>query len=240
MFAIVPAREFYCGLGAIALTNQRFPEPKLTRAFLAISVLAVSLAFSAGSRAQSGLAEPPTLTAEALKALSRELSRGGYVIYFRHLDTVHDQEDQQPVDLNDCQKQRNLSAEGIARGKVIAAAFRKLRIPVGEVISSPFCRTVDTAKLLAGKATVDLDLFFAMSLTNEGKEKKGAALRRLLARTAGEGKNTLVIGHTANLQEAVGLWPKPEGAAYVFRPDGRGSVSAVARIEPGTWGAAAR
>ena len=90
-----------------------------------------------------------------------------------------------------------------------------------------------------GKATPDADLFFAIALTEEGKRRKGEVLRAMLARVPARGANAVIVGHTANLQEAVGLWPKPEGAAYVFRPDGKGGVEAVARIAPEVWKAVA-
>lgn len=198
------------------------------------------LALLAASRPAAAQAEPepPTLSPQELRKFAPLLRQGGFVLYFRHLDTRQDEEDLQPVDLHDCRKQRNLSAEGIRRGKEIASAFRRLQLPVGEVLSSPFCRTVDTARLLAGKATPDADLFFAIALTSEGKARKGAALRKLLARHPGKGRNALIVGHTANLQEAVGLWPKPEGVAYVFRPGPGGGTRPVARIEPATWAAA--
>ena len=201
---------------------------------------ALTVLLPAGNSFAETLPEPPTLSVQDLQKLAPELRRGGYVIYFRHLDTRQEQEDVQPVDLGDCAKQRNLSSEGIARGRAISKAFRELQISVGNVISSPFCRTVETGKLIAGKASTDEDLFFAISLTKEGKERKGAALRKLLARVPEKGKNTVIIGHTANLQEAVGLWPKPEGVAYIIRPDGTGNISLVGRIEPDTWGAAVR
>ena len=208
-----------------------------TLKFALFALFALTLTGNAGAQA---IPEPPTLSSQDLKTLSTDLRQGGYVLYFRHLDTRQDQEDNQPVDLNDCTKQRNLSAEGIARGKVIAGSFRRLQIPIGDVISSPFCRAIETGKLIAGRATIDMDLFFAISLTKEGKAQKGAALQKLLARVPEKGKNTIIVGHTANLQEAVGLWPKPEGVAYVVRPDATGKLSFVARIEPDTWGATQR
>lgn len=211
----------------------------MTRIVPAILGALLAIATVQDARAQSA-SEPRTLSAQELQAFAPELRRGGYVLYFRHLDTAQDQEDIQPVDLNDCRKQRNLSESGIARGKAIASAFRKLRIPIGEVLSSPFCRTMETGRLVAGKATVDLDLFFAIALTREGKERKGLALRGLLARIPQGATNTLVIGHTANLYEAHGYWPQPEGVAYVFRPDGNGGAIAIARVTPETWSAAAR
>jgi phosphohistidine phosphatase SixA len=209
----------------------------LLRLLIVLSNLAI-LATATNTSSAEPNQEPPTLSKENLKKLLPELRKGGFILYFRHLETDQDQEDSYPVDLNDCSKQRNLSPEGINRGRSIAQAFRKLQIPVGDVISSPFCRTEATGKLIAGKATIDLDLFFAISLTKEGKERKGAALLKMLQRMPEKGKNTLIIGHTANLQEAVGLWPKPEGVAYLFKPEKNAPAKALARIEPTQWSAA--
>lgn len=179
--------------------------------------------------------EPPTVGTGELPALLDKLKTGGYVIFFRHLDTRQDQEDRQPVDLNDCKAQRNLSDEGRARGAAIGKTLKQAKIPIGEVVSSPFCRTLESARLIAGKASTDADLFFAFALTDSGKKQKGAALRKLIANLPAKGKNNIIVSHTANLQEAVGLWPKPEGVAYVFRPDSKGGFDGIARIAPDVW-----
>lgn len=184
--------------------------------------------------------EPPTVGAGELPALLDKMKTGGYVLFFRHMDTRQDQEDSQPVDLNDCKAQRNLSEEGRARGAAIGKTLKQAKVPLGEVVSSPFCRTVESAKLMAGKTATDADLFFAFALTDAGKKQKGAALRKLIANPPAKGKNTIIVGHTANLQEAVGLWPKPEGVAYVFRPNGQGGIDGVARIAPEAWTAKSR
>jgi phosphohistidine phosphatase SixA len=181
------------------------------------------------------LPEPPTVSVQELKLLTENLKKGGYVIFFRHLDTRQDQEDRQPVHLNDCKAQRNLSDEGRTRGKMIGRVFKQASIPVGEVTSSPFCRTQETARLIAGRTVTDADLFFAIALNDQGKKQKEAALRKLFVQQPTKGKNTVIVSHTANLQEAIGLWPKPEGVAYVLKPDGNSGVSAVDRMTPDTW-----
>ena len=181
------------------------------------------------------LPEPPTISAAALPGLLEQLKRGDHILYVRHLDTRQDQVDQQPMDLNDCKTQRNLSDAGRARGLTIARAIKASGLPVGRVVSSPMCRTLETAKILVGRTESDPDLFFAIGLTEAENRQKGLALRKLLTTAPRAGTVTLIVGHTANLQEAVGLWPKPEGVAYVFRPDGAGGVQAVARIAPETW-----
>lgn len=211
----------------------------LPRAVFASS-LGLLLVVSASVVLAQAVAEPPTVTAPELARLLQTLKGGGHVLFFRHLDTRQDQEDRQPVDLNDCQAQRNLSDAGRARGKEIGAALKRARLPVGEVAASPFCRTLDSARLIFGKATTDADLFFAVALNDSGKKQKGAALRKLLATMPARGTNSAIVSHTANLQEAIGLWPKPEGVAYVLRPDGKGGIQPVARIAPETWAALGR
>jgi phosphohistidine phosphatase SixA len=200
-----------------------------------VLVAALLMQFLPLSAQAEDLPEPPTFAGPELVTLAGHLKAGGYVIYFRHLDTRQDQEDKQPVDLNDCKAQRNLSDQGKARGKGIGRAFKQAKIPVGEVVSSPFCRTLETAKIIFGKATPEASLFFAIALSDEGKKQKGQMLCSMLSKVPANGTNTVIVSHTANLQEAVGLWPKPEGAAYVLRPDGKGGVVAVARVMPDAW-----
>src|SRR5438067_2129324 len=65
------------------------------------------------------------------------------------------------------------------------------------------------------------------------------ALKRLPPPPAA-GTNAVIIAHSANLREAAGLWPKPEGVAYVFRPLQAGRFEVLAKIAPQDWVKAAR
>ena len=44
--------------------------------------------------------------------------------------------------------------------------------------------------------------------------------------------STVIVGHSSNLQEAAGVWPKKEGGASVFRPDGHGAFTLVGSLDP--------
>jgi hypothetical protein len=79
------------------------------------------------------------------------LRRGGCVIYFRHAATNPEQADTIDPRLGRCEAQRNLSPDGRRMAAEIGGAFKTLRIPVGKVVSSPYCRTVDTAMLAFGR-----------------------------------------------------------------------------------------
>lgn len=169
-------------------------------------------------------------------ALITELQKGGYVIYFRHGTTNEQGEkDVAGADLDDCRQQRPLSPAGQTQTKEIGAAFKALGIPTGEVYSSPYCRCLDTARNIFGKATKSNFLHFAVHLRTTDRAGITAHLLDQLATVPPQGTNTALVSHTANLQEAIGIWPKPEGVAHVFKPRGDGTFSYVGVMQPETW-----
>jgi hypothetical protein len=57
----------------------------------------------------------------------------------------------------------------------------------------------------------------------------------MLASPPPPGTNTVLVSHTANLREATGFWPKPEGAIYIFRPGPDDTFTPVAHMAPSDW-----
>lgn len=163
------------------------------------------------------------------------LRRGGYVIYFRHATTDPEQADTNDPKLGRCEAQRNLSADGRRMASEIGAAFKTLRIPVGKVVSSPYCRAVDTAMLAFGSHEVSDALYFAMGVGKTEREQQGLALRQMLATPPARGTNTVLVAHHANLKEATGIWPKREGEANVFRPRPDGGFDYLGEVSTGAW-----
>ena len=218
---------------------------KQTRNFASLfKVVALAcVALTAPSPARA--ADPPAKAADGRKIavpnwrdvsdLAARLKRGGMVLYFRHAATDQDQKDQRPIDLADCAKQRNLTEQGRQQSQAIGAAFRTLGIPVGQVLSSPFCRTVEMSKLAFGRFEKSDMLYFAIGASAADKAKAAAALRKMLSEPPAAGQNRIIVSHTANLKDAAGLWPKPEGVAIVFEPRGNDGFRALARIAPDDW-----
>jgi hypothetical protein len=83
--------------------------------------------------------------------LLNALQQGGHVIYFRHAQTEKDYADQVSAAMGDCSTQRMLSEEGWQQAKMIGAAFQENSIPVGQIISSEYCRAWQTADIAFGK-----------------------------------------------------------------------------------------
>jgi phosphohistidine phosphatase SixA len=167
--------------------------------------------------------------------LVQALQGGGHVVYFRHGKTDLSTRDADRASLDQCATQRVLSDEGRQQMTQIGQQFKRLRIPVGSVLASPYCRTLDTARLAFGKVTADPELSHTVTADAATTRQRAAALSKLLATEPAPGTNTVLSGHTGNLQEATGIWPSPEGVAIVFKPDGRGSSRYVATIDPTRW-----
>src|SRR5688572_28986342 len=87
------------------------------------------------------------LTAGADDALWALLKKGGQVVLIRHAVTTPGVGDPPGFTIQDCKTQRNLTAAGRKEAERLGAAFRQRAIPVGRVLSSPWCRCLETAKL---------------------------------------------------------------------------------------------
>jgi phosphohistidine phosphatase SixA len=168
------------------------------------------------------------------------LKKGHYIIYMRHglTDPAVGQRDTSEIDFENCRGQRNLSKEGHSQVEGIGVAIRILEIPIGDVRSSPYCRTKDTAQAVFGRYVVDDNLRFSFTLRSSESELLGQYLHdSMLASDQGKG-NTVYVGHTSNLRDALNVWPKPEGAMAIFEKEG-GVIVYKGLIPPTIWKAAA-
>ncbi|WP_259701574.1 MULTISPECIES: histidine phosphatase family protein [Synechococcales] len=49
------------------------------------------------------------------------------------------------------------------------------------------------------------------------------------------GTNTVVVGHDDLFEAATGIYPDPQGIAYVLTPDGKGGFTVQASLKPDQW-----
>lgn len=165
-----------------------------------------------------------------------KIAQGGYVIYFRHAATDKVGEKTVPKDkLSDCSSQRNLSTKGRQQAKNINIAVLKKKIPIGQVFSSPYCRCVDTAQLAFGKVEKSDALHFAIHLPKSERGTISGELRVMMGTSPDKNTNTVIVSHTGNLKHAVGIWPKSEGDAHIFKPETNGNFSYLGYIGIDDW-----
>jgi len=169
--------------------------------------------------------------------LVKALQRGGYVIVMRHASSPREVPDKQHANPDNAKPERQLDETGRATSAAMGKALRDLKIPIGEIFSSPTYRALETlrlAQLPNPKPTPELgDNGQSMSITNEAQ----AAWLQKAVTVFPSGTNTLLVTHFPNLtrafpQDAMGV---EDGEALVFGPDGKGGAKVVARIKIEDW-----
>ena len=194
------------------------------------------IALMLGLVAGSAWAQPP------VGAILTLLRAGGYVIVVRHGATYGDQADTDPLNLDNVDKQRQLNDKGRADARAVGDAFKAAGVPIGKSISSRFARAVETARLIGGKdpeATPDVSEGGLVVTPNENN-RRAQALRTIAATPPAAGTNTLVVTHKPNILDAFGKdWFEiKEGESSIFKPDGKGAYTLIARVPIDQWAAA--
>jgi phosphohistidine phosphatase SixA len=187
--------------------------------------------FAAAVLAQEPSSEPVRKLGGA--ALVSALRAGGLVLYFRHASTDFGQNDDGMTSFEDCATQRNLTDKGRNEARAIGAAVSQLRIPVGKVLASPFCRTVDTATLAFGRAEKTLALRGWPA--SDTDSTRYAPLRGLLAAKPADATNTILVGHGNPFRAVAGPPHLMEGEAAVIKPLSAERFEIVARIRVEDW-----
>jgi phosphohistidine phosphatase SixA len=163
------------------------------------------------------------------EALWSLLRGGGQVVLMRHASTDPGPGDPAGFRLDDCATQRNLSAAGREEAQRIGALFRARGVPIGQVLSSRWCRCMETARLAFG--TVEpwpaLDSFF----NDRSREtaQTGAVRERAGERPATG--NLILVTHQVNITSLTGTFPAP-GEIIVLFPEGNGASRLAGRIAP--------
>ncbi len=172
--------------------------------------------------------------------LVQSLRRGGFNIYFRHAQTDWSQYDDVRGDGDwlscDPARIRQLSDAGRETARAIGQAMRRLAIPVGQVLASPYCRTRETAELLgfgAPESTTDV-MNMRVAERFGGRSAIVATARARLGRAPQPGSNTVIVAHGNVARDATPVYPD-EAEAVVFQPLGSSDFKVIALIPPERW-----
>jgi phosphohistidine phosphatase SixA len=203
----------------------------------AAAVLALCLVSASVSSARAQVAQlapfrgfNPTPNDQSDKPeLVRRLRQGGHIIFIRHARTEWSQGDADRQNLTNCATQRNLSEVGRAQSISIGQSFKALGIPIGAVVASPYCRTLETARLAFGRAEQNVVLRHLFPEDQANFTIVGTRLRTLLDVPTRPGCNTVLVSHGFNFRAVHGFDPG-EGEAAIVQPDGRGGHAYVGRL----------
>ena len=165
--------------------------------------------------------------AGADEGLWQRLAAGGQVVLLRHGTTTAGVGDPTGFRQDDCATQRNLTEAGREESRRIGAAFKARAIPVERVLSSPWCRCLETARLAFGSAEAwePLSSLFA-DRTRQAEQTR--AFRALAGETRAGG-NVILVTHGANVVTFVGVSPAM-AEMVIVTPQGNGTFTVAGRL----------
>lgn len=166
--------------------------------------------------------------ASADDALWTLLRGGGQVVLIRHALTTPGVGDPEGMKIDNCSTQRNLSDEGRAHARQLGDAFRQRGIVVGRLLSSPWCRSLETAKLAFGK-TPDVTPALGNLFGRSGETARQLAELRPLAGQKPANGNTVMVSHGSTIVALTGISPGT-GEMVVLTPQGGGRFRVAGRM----------
>ena len=198
------------------------------RTIKAFIIFALCIPFAA-----SVSAEDQYTTGELIEMLQK----GGLVVYIRHASTESDYADQVTADPNDGSTQRVLSEKGWNEAILIGNAFRFYNIPVGNVVTSQYFRAWQTAYLAFGKYKKKERLNFLPyeDYTSEQIERMKRRTMSFVSRQVRSGVNRVIVAHDDPFEAVAGIYPEPQGVAYVLKPKSGAGFEVLGHIPPDGW-----
>jgi len=169
---------------------------RLALAALAISLIAAPVAAADDSR-------------EAWAALVN----GSHVALVRHGNAPPGYGGDPPgFKIDDCATQRNMDERGRAQAGALGEAFRQHGVRVDKILSSPWCRCLETARLMAVGPVEDT---WAVAASDRSPERL-VVLKQIVSSWRGPGTLVLVT-HALTVQALVGIMPE-QAETVVVRP----------------------
>jgi phosphohistidine phosphatase SixA len=187
--------------------------------------------YAAWACTEDGLECASPRQAQLAPSLLACLRGGGYVIYFRHsaATVCADRTDlgtaaatAVPDWWKSCDKScgtataRQLDANGVAEATTVGAALRGAGVPFGRVLSSEFCRGVETAQLMNLGAPTETKQELTYFVYDEAN--RCAKTFALLAEVPAKGTNTALVGQSGNVCPPLSELAWSQAAVYKAAP----------------------
>jgi phosphohistidine phosphatase SixA len=145
------------------------------------------------------------------------LRDGGHVVLLRHA-MVTGTTDPANFDIANCASQVNLSARGKQQASKIGALFAARAAPVERLLSSRYCRCLDTARIAF---ETEPEAFAPLDLLKGDDSQKAAQMAAILKeiRAYSGSDNLVMVTHLEDIVALTGISPR-EGEAVVVEPRG--------------------
>jgi phosphohistidine phosphatase SixA len=152
----------------------------------------------------------------------------GMVILYRHA-LAPGGGDPSDFDVKDCSTQRNLSDAGRRQARAMGAALRQNKVNVRRVLSSPWCRSLETAELLnVGPVRTMMRFGSTFTAPSAVAQRRESLALKTIARQSNRSGVVVVSSHQANIVDLTGIAPT-SGEGIVVRNEG-GQLAVIGRV----------
>jgi len=176
------------------------------------------------------LLAPSLAAAQDTASLWSALAGGGHVAMMRHA-LAPGIGDPANFKVDDCTTQRNLNDEGRAQARRTGEAFRRNGVVVARLLSSEWCRCLETAALLK---LAKVESFAGLNSFFEGRNSEAEqtrAARAMLSRLDPKGRSVMMVTHQVNISALTGEYAQ-SGAIVVLQLGEAGKFGVVGTIPP--------
>jgi phosphohistidine phosphatase SixA len=149
------------------------------------------------------------------------LKKPGHIVLLRHSNAPGSMPESNDMDMKNCKIQRNLDADGRAQAVRIGNEFRKHKISSVKLVSSEYCRALDTAKLMKLGPVTPLRALNQVFLADvPGMREAGVSGREYMKKIPAK-QLTVLVTHVTNIQSIAGAkLDSGEMAVVHFDPAG--------------------
>lgn len=158
-----------------------------------------------------------------------QLKSGDYVVLLRHAKAGGSDGDD--FDLRNCRTQRQVEAPGRKQTAVLQARFKAAGITEARVLSSQFCRALQTAEQLGLGSVGEEPRLNYFHWRSGGEAAMKQSLRALLTELTTEGldRPLILVTHKHAFTQ-VGVDGVKSGGGVILRPNGTDKPEVVGRI----------
>ena len=133
------------------------------------------------------------------------LKKPGHVVLLRHSNAPGQVQESNDMDFKNCAIQRNLDADGRAQAGRIGDAFRKHGIRQVRLVSSLYCRALETARLMKLGPVTPQPVLNQVFLADFGGMREAGTKGRALLKSIPARQLTVLVSHVTNIQSIAGV-----------------------------------
>ena len=168
--------------------------------------------------------------------LVKALQKGGYVVLMRHASSPMQVPDKATANPDNTTPERQLDAEGRATSTAMGKAIHDLKIPIGQVFTSPTYRARETVKYAQLGTPMPVPELGDNGRSMQGGTEAQAQWLRKKVTEFPSGTNTVLVTHFPNIRGAFpDLAMVADGEAVIWGPDGKGGAKILGRIKIEEW-----